>query len=88
MYKVIYKFADMKDGNHVYNVGDTYPRNNVDVNVERVKELASKNNRIGMILIEEIKEKPVRKAVAEEEQEPTAEKPKPNRRKKAEVEAE
>ena len=59
MYRVIKAFTDLK-ASHVYYVGDTFPHNGVDVDAERISELASCNNRIGVPLIEEIKEKPKR----------------------------
>lgn len=62
MYKVIYKFADVEDGLHVYNVGDTYPREGVKVSGRRITELATCNNKIGRILIEEVKSKPKKSA--------------------------
>ena len=61
MYKVIKKFRDMQDGLHVYSVGDTFPRNGVEVDAERIAELASDKNRLGVPVIEEIAEKPKRK---------------------------
>ena len=60
MYRVIHKFYDLKDNNHAYSVGDTFPRNGVDVGAERTAELASDKNRIGVPLIEAIEEKPKR----------------------------
>ena len=57
MYKVIKKFRDMQDGLHAYSVGDTFPRNGVEVDSERIAELASDKNRLGVPLIEEIAEK-------------------------------
>ena len=60
MYRVIHKFYDLKDNNHAYSVGDTFPHDGVDVDAERLSELASKNNRLGVPLIEEIAEKPKR----------------------------
>ena len=60
MYRVIHKFYDLKDSNHAYLVGDTFPHNGVDVEVERIAELASDKNRLGVPLIEEIAEKPKR----------------------------
>ena len=61
MYKVIKKFRDMQDGFHVYSVGDTFPHNGVDVDAERIAELASDKNRLGVPLIEKIAEKPKRR---------------------------
>lgn len=60
MYRVIKAFRDLKDNNHVYYVGDTFPHNGVDVGAERIAELASDKNRLGVPLIEEIAEKPKR----------------------------
>ena len=60
MYKVIKSFTDLQDNNYAYYVGDTFPRNGVEVEVERIAELASDKNRLGVPLIEEIEEKPKR----------------------------
>ena len=60
MYKVIKKFRDMRDGLHAYSVGDTFPHNGVKVDAERIAELASDKNRLGVPLIEEITPKPKR----------------------------
>ena len=60
MYRVVHKFYDLKDDNHAYSVGDTFPHDGVDVDAERIAELASDKNRLGVPLIEEITEKPKR----------------------------
>ena len=60
MYRVIHNFYDLKDNNHAYSVGDTFPHNGVDVDAGRIAELASDKNRLGVPLIEEIAEKPKR----------------------------
>ena len=60
MYRVIHKFYDLKDNNHAYSVGDTFPHNGVEVDVERIAELKSDKNRLRVPLIEEIEEKPKR----------------------------
>ena len=60
MYKVIKYFTDLQDNNYAYCVGDTFPRNGVEVGAERIAELASDKNRLGVPLIEEITEKPKR----------------------------
>ena len=59
MYRVIKQFYDLK-ANHAYSVGDTFPHNGVEVDAERIAELASDKNRLGVPLIEEITEKPKR----------------------------
>ena len=60
MYKVVHKFFDLQDNNHAYSVGDTFPHNGVEVDAERIAELASDKNRLGVPRIEEIVEKPKR----------------------------
>ena len=60
MYRVIESFTDLQDNNYVYYVGDTFPRDGVEVGLERVAELASDKNRLGVPLIEEVAEKPKR----------------------------
>lgn len=51
MYKVTKLFADLQDNNHVYNVGDEYPRKGLKVTDERIAELAGSNNKQGTPLI-------------------------------------
>lgn len=60
MYRVIKSFTDLQDNNYAYYVGDTFPHNGVEVDAERIAELASDKNRLGVPLIEEITEKPKR----------------------------
>ena len=60
MYKVIKSFTDLQDNNYAYSVGDTFPRNGVEVGAERVAELSSDKNLQGVPLIEEVVEKPKR----------------------------
>ena len=59
MYKAVKAFRDLKT-NLVYAVGDAFPHNGVEVDAERVAELASDKNRLGVPLIEEIVGKPKR----------------------------
>ena len=59
MYKAVKSFRDLKT-NLVYAVGDTFPHNGVEVDAERIAELASDKNLLGVPLIEEIAEKPKR----------------------------
>lgn len=56
MYKVIKLFADLQDDNHVYNIGDIFPRSGVEVTEERLAELASCNNKQGVPLIEKVED--------------------------------
>ena len=68
MYRVIKSFTDLQDNNYAYYVGDTFPRNGVEVGAERIAELASYKNRRGIPLIEEIAEKPKRTRKKKEEE--------------------
>lgn len=54
MFKVIHKFKDLEDNNHIYSDNDIYPYDLKDVSFERIKELASKNNKIGTNLIKKL----------------------------------
>ena len=59
MYRVIKAFTDLP-ASHAYSVGDTFPHNGAEIAAERLSELASRNNRLGVPLIEEVVEKPKR----------------------------
>ena len=59
MYKVIKRFYDL-NAKHAYSVGDIFPHDGVEFDAERIAELASDKNRLGVPLIEEIVEKPKR----------------------------
>ena len=67
MYQVIKAFTDLK-ARHVYHVGDTFPHNGVEVDTERIEELSSDKNRLGVPLIEEVVEKPKRTRKKKEEE--------------------
>lgn len=67
MYKVVKRFYDLKDNNHAYSVGDTFPHDGAEVDAERIAELASDKNMLGVPLIEEIVEKPKRLRKKKEE---------------------
>lgn len=54
MYKVIKFFTDLQDNNNAYRVGDTFPRQGVEVSPERLKELSTTANKRGIPVIEEI----------------------------------
>lgn len=44
----------MEDKNHIYEVGDAFPREGMEVSEERIKILVSKKNKIGEPLIKKI----------------------------------
>ncbi len=51
-YIVIYeRFKDLEDNEYIYEKGDTYPREGLEPSKERIKELSTKKNKIGEILI-------------------------------------
>lgn len=55
-YKVIRFFYDLQDSAHLYNVGDSYPRDGIAVPDKRIAELLGSKNRLKEPLIEEVKE--------------------------------
>lgn len=67
MYRVIKSFTDLQDNNHTYSVGDKFPHDGVEVDAERIAELSSDKNRLGVPLIEEVAEKPKRTRKKKEE---------------------
>lgn len=58
-YKVIHRFADLQDFNHLYNVGDVFPRIGMKVSQSRIDELASGKNKLKTPLIELEKDKKI-----------------------------
>lgn len=52
-YKVIYKFRDLQDNEHVYKVGDKFPRKGRATKA-RLEELSTADNKVGVPLIEEV----------------------------------
>lgn len=91
MYKVIKFFTDLHDNDHPYNVGDTFPREGIEVTKGRLAELAGPSNKQGVPLIEFVEEEHPGKekeqpAIPEpdEEVEVPADKPKRTRKKASE----
>ena len=58
-YKVIHRFTDLQDFNHLYNVGDAFPRIGMKVSQSRIDELASSKNKLKTPLIELEKDKKI-----------------------------
>lgn len=70
MFKVVHGFKDLKDNDYIYKKGDIYPREEIkleDVPKKRIKELSGTSNKIGKVLIEEIKEEKTTEAEKVEE---------------------
>lgn len=57
MYKCISLFTDLTDNNHLYKVGDTYPREGLTPDAARIFELSTDANQRGIPLIEEVQTK-------------------------------
>lgn len=65
MYRVVKHFTDLCDNNRPYSVGDSFPHIECGYTVteERLAELATRNNKQGVPLIEPVEEKkPVKRA--------------------------
>lgn len=56
MYKTVVAFNDLQDDSYRYEVGDKYPRKGKKASKARIKELSTKENRRGVVLIAEEKE--------------------------------
>ena len=56
MYRVIKHFIDLHDNDYRYDIGDTYPREGIEVSEARAAELAGSGNKQGEPLIELVEE--------------------------------
>lgn len=83
MYRVLKDFSDKTDRNHIYHAGDSFPRNGVDVDESRIKELSTSANKVREPLII-FEPDPVKVPVDSEESEKPIEKPRNARRGKRE----
>ena len=68
MYKVIKSFVDHRDKNHLYKVGDTFPKVGSVASENRIAELSSDKNKIGVPLIEKVEEPKKKKTKRTEDQ--------------------
>ncbi len=57
-YIVLTKFADLTDNKHLYEAGDMFPREGLEVDEKRLQELCSRNNRMWKAVIKEIADDP------------------------------
>lgn len=56
-YVVVYDiWKDQKDNDHIYKKGESYPREGLTPTKARIKELSSKKNKIGEVLIKKVEE--------------------------------
>ena len=74
-YKVIVRFVDLKDNNHIYHVGDVYPHAGKEVSEARINELKGSDNKRGVPLIEEVADEVATKPVEEPKVETKVEEP-------------
>lgn len=51
---MITRFADLEDGKHLYEAGDTFPRRGKTVTKERLHALSSEDNKMRKAVIKEI----------------------------------
>ena len=82
-YRVLKYFTDLQDNRHAYHVGETFPREGLEVSSERLVELSSDKNKRGIPLIELVDfmnppEEPL--PFTEPEEEPVKEEVKPKKR--------
>ena len=54
LYKVEVQFLDGQDDNHLYKVGDVYPRVGIKPTQERIEELSTDNNRRNVVAISKL----------------------------------
>nr|DAE99052.1 MAG TPA: hypothetical protein [Caudoviricetes sp.] len=59
MFIVVNAFLDLKDNEHLYEVGDAYPRDGIEPSEERIKELLGSDNLQGQPMIKAVKTVPV-----------------------------
>ena len=89
-YKVIKDFTDLKDNNHVYLVGDSFPRKGAKVDNARCLELSTDANKRGEALIEAVeapqkaKKQPTAKEKASKDAKGSKAETKPKKAKKKE----
>ena len=57
-YKVVNKFKELKHDGHIYEVGDTYPKEGSKATKGRLEELSTTKNKYKKIYIEEVIETP------------------------------
>jgi hypothetical protein len=65
MFKVIKLFTDLQDNNHLYEVGDVYPREGLEPDEARIAELSGKDNKQGCPLIKAVDKPKKAKKTAE-----------------------
>lgn len=57
-YKVVREFKEMKHDGHVYEVGDSYPKEGEKASKARLEELSTTKNKYKKVYIEEVVQAP------------------------------
>ncbi|MCP3025411.1 hypothetical protein [Halobacillus sp. A5] len=55
-YVVVKSFKDLQDNKYQYQKGAAYPRNGINPDDDRIKELSGSNNNMGKVLIKQVEE--------------------------------
>lgn len=55
-YRVLHTFVDLNDKHYIYRTGDSFPRDGIYVNDDRILELMSAKNKMGKPVIEEVQD--------------------------------
>lgn len=53
-YKVVRRFMETKHDNHIYEIGDAYPKEDAKATKARFEELSSTKNKYKKVYIEEV----------------------------------
>jgi hypothetical protein len=56
-HKVVRRFKELKHDGHIYDVGDSYPKEGSKTTKARSEELSTTRNKYGQIFIKEVEEK-------------------------------
>lgn len=56
-HKVVRRFKELKHDGHIYEVGETYPKEGSKATKTRLEELSTTKNKYEQVFIEEVKDK-------------------------------
>ncbi|WP_186328448.1 hypothetical protein [Paenibacillus sp. 32O-W] len=69
MFRVVRRFKELKHDGHIYQVGDTYPKEGSKATKTRLEELTTGKNKYKQVYIEEVVEENAEKVTEEVSQE-------------------
>lgn len=58
IFKVVRRFKELKHDGHIYDVGDTYPKEGHKASKHRLEELSTTKNKYKQIFIEKVEKTP------------------------------